>query len=462
MGATGESVKRLTDVGYFPAWSPDGKRIVCSTSTYFETPQYLPATTSQIYIVNVSTGEKELVTSEVRDALQPSWSPHGYRIAFWGFNAGQRNIWTIPAHSGKAIPVLNETALSWNPTWSPDGKYLYFSSDRGGSMNLWRIALDERSGKVLGSPEPVTAPAPYNGLIAFSRDGRRVVYVAQFATANIQKVEFDPVRETIVGQPSALTQGFREAVHPDLSRDGQSLAYASRGNREDIYVMRRDGTAVRQLTDSYRNRGPRWSPDGTRLCFMSNRGGTWEIWTIRDDGSDLRQRSQTAAGQRVIYPIWSPDGAHIAASMPDASPVLLHAADAVKLSEPEGLPPMQEANLWLWPHSWSRDGSKIVGDIQHSDGTLSGVAVYSLSSKQYLRIADFGSSPRWLRDSRRIIFRHQDKLYLADAASKKIHPILSVAPHEIEWAFAVSEDDRLICFSLLAVEADIWLMTLER
>jgi len=100
----------------------------------------------------------------------------------------------------------------------------------------------------------------------------------------------------------------------------------------------------------------------------------------------------------------------------------------------------------LWPHSWSGDGSKIAGDIQHSDGTLSGVAVYSLFSKQYEHIVDFGSSPRWLRDSRRIIFRHQDKLYLVDAASKEIHPILSEAPHEIEWAFAVSEEDRLICF----------------
>ena len=92
----------------------------------------------------MATGEKRRL-SDVGDGVQPSWSPHGQRIAYWAVfgeaaRQGQRDIWTVPANGGAPTPVTSDAALDWNPVWSPDGRFLYFSSDRGGSMNLWRIA----------------------------------------------------------------------------------------------------------------------------------------------------------------------------------------------------------------------------------------------------------------------------------------------------------------------------------
>ncbi|HKF54604.1 MAG TPA: hypothetical protein VKJ45_04140 [Blastocatellia bacterium] len=66
----------------------------------------------------------------------------------------------------------------------------------------------------------------------------------------------------------------------------------------------------------------------------------------------------------------------------------------------------------------------------------------------------------WLSDSRRLLFQDQSKLYLIDSQSKKVHEVLSVTPYEFRGATR-SRNDRLIYFSLLTTEADIWMMTLE-
>ncbi len=112
MGATGESVRRLTDFGYNPAWSPNGREIVCATEGIEDDP-YSRFTTSQLWVMNTVTGEKRSVVTEM-DAVQPHWSPNGHRIAFWGADGQtkQRDIWTLPAGGGEAIPVTNDARSS--------------------------------------------------------------------------------------------------------------------------------------------------------------------------------------------------------------------------------------------------------------------------------------------------------------------------------------------------------------
>ena len=158
-GATGESVRRLTDFGFDPAWSPDGKKIAFSTEEVRE-----PAarqTTSALYVVDVAGGTpKKIVES---DAIQPSWSPAGDRIVYWSNNGGQRD--SLPSCPAEARPynVTNDPALDWSPVWAPDGASVYFSSDRGGAMNLWRIAIDQSTGQLQArrcqSP-PASRPLP--------------------------------------------------------------------------------------------------------------------------------------------------------------------------------------------------------------------------------------------------------------------------------------------------------------
>jgi len=453
MGATGESVKRLTDFGFNPAWSPDGKEIACAAEGPLD-PAFRSNPNSRVWAINVATGEKRQVTKE--DSIQPNWSPHGIRIAYGGRrNAAQRDIWTSPAAGGEPIEVTNDVAVEGSPAWSPDGKYLYFASDRAGSMNVWRVPIEEKTGNVLGPAESVTTPSPYSAQLSFSRDGQRMVYSQIVRGANLQRVGFDPVKETVTGQPVWITQGSRTANTPNLSPDGEWLAFdAQGGKQDDLFVVRRDGTGLRQLTDDiYKDREPRWSPDGKRIAFFSDRTGKWEIWTINSDGSALQQLTYTTGV--TTNPVWSPDGSRLAYRNADGSPSIIEVGKPWQEQSPQRLPATSDSTHWgAW--SWSPDGRKLAGNP-----TPQGILVYSLESQQYEKLADFGASPVWLNDSRRLLFRNQGKLYLIDSQSKKIHEVLSVAPHEFGIGVTLPQDDRVIYFSLVTTEADIWLMTLE-
>ncbi len=144
MGATGEGVRRLTDFGYDPAWSPDGEEIVFVDSKIEES--------GPLWAVQVASGGTRLITEVKRK--NPSWSPNGQSIAC----ADNFGISTVPASGGDPVNII-PLVTNGDPLWSPDGKYLYFSGVLGGSFNLWRVPMEEESGRSIGEPKPVTSGA---------------------------------------------------------------------------------------------------------------------------------------------------------------------------------------------------------------------------------------------------------------------------------------------------------------
>ena len=88
MGATGESITRISDFGYSPSWSPDSTHIVVGTEKIPQ-PSTRP-TKSQLWKIDVKTGDRQLLSEG--DALQPHYSPNKQRIAYWSRpgKAGQR------------------------------------------------------------------------------------------------------------------------------------------------------------------------------------------------------------------------------------------------------------------------------------------------------------------------------------------------------------------------------------
>ncbi len=461
MGATGESAKRLADFGHNPAWSPDGRQIVCATGGFLGPERR--SGLSQLFVIpareSPGSSDRRLITANIEDALQPRWSPGGRRIAFWNIRAGNRDIWTVPASGGAPVQVTREPATDWHPVWSPDGKYLYFLSNRSGSMNLWRVPLDESSGRLLGPPEQVTMPSANTLHFSLARDARRLAYVNQVETGNIYRVEFDPVRETAVGPPTAVTHDSWRALQPDVSPDGQWVAFNTWRKPEDLYVSRVDGSGLRQLTDDeHRDRAPRWSPDGKRLAFYSNRSGAYQIWTTAPDGSGLQQLTRLAGGS-AFYPVWSPDGARLAFNGADRPPRIMEIGKPWDERSLESLPPMGSPEAFLHAFSWSPDGRRLAGSRRSAAG-YGGISVYSFDSRQYQHFTDFGFIPRWLNDGRRLIFGHGPAICLLDTRSGKVREIVSVAPNEV-WGVAPTRDDRRIYFGLGTTEADVWLMSRE-
>jgi Tol biopolymer transport system component len=458
MGANGESVRRLTDFGFNPAWSPDGREILLAAESITR-PEDRFTPVSRLWAVSLATGARRLVGQG--DAVQPNWSPHGHRIAYWASKEGQRDVWTMAANGTDPVPVTQDAYIDWNPVWAPSGEALYFISNRSGSMNLWRVPIDERTGRVLGPPSPVTTPSSDCSLISVSRDGRRIVYTNQVFTSHLQQAAFDAFTEKAAGRHSPITHGSKQATRPDLSPDGQWVAFGSWGRQEDIFVVRTDGSGLRQLTDDvYRDRGPRWSPDGRRIAFFSNRSGNFEVWTIRPDGSGLEQITHT--GGHVAWPVWAPDSKRLIYTIFGRNPFLAAAAKPSAEQTTQALPPpggsSESFNAW----SWSPDGQKLAGFLQQRDGAFSGIALYSFQTQSYAKLTSFGMDPVWLSDSRRLLFNHQGRIWLADSETKRAHEVLSIAPYEIApRGFAVSRDNRRIYFSLATTEADIWLLRLE-
>src|SRR5262249_17397518 len=96
MGATGETVRRVTSRGFHPAWAPDGKWIVYCPQEVVR-PEGHDRATSDLWLVNLGTGEERVFLAG--DAMQPSWSPNGHRIAYWALTGDQTGIWTVPAQA---------------------------------------------------------------------------------------------------------------------------------------------------------------------------------------------------------------------------------------------------------------------------------------------------------------------------------------------------------------------------
>jgi eukaryotic-like serine/threonine-protein kinase len=456
MGLMGESVRRVTTDGFNPAWSPDGQEILYATEGV-DNP-LVRRHPSRIYRISLATGQRQLVHEG--DAVQPSWSPHGFRIAYWsGYSpSGEREIWTLPAGGGEAVKVTAGESVDWNPVWSPDGRYLYFASDRSGVTNLWRLPIDERSGRV-GDAEPVTTSSQASMLLSLSRDGRHLVYASAELRTSLEKVAFEP-GGIVAGRAVTIAQTSGMIRTLDVARDGRWLVYKTSLPQEDLFLVRPDGTGRRQLThDEFKDRQPRWSPDGKRIAFYSDRGGPYEIWTIDVDGSRL-ERATVTPGRPAVHPIWSPEGQRIACDL-GANEAIIDLTQPVAKRRPEFLP-APGRGMGFSASSWSADGLWLAGALHYLDGRqVPGVVLYSLAERNYVRVTDSGRSATWLSDSRRLLYRDSDKLFLLDTVTKASRPVRTIPPGSDYKDFCLSADDRVLYLIRSVEEGDIWLLTMK-
>jgi serine/threonine protein kinase/Tol biopolymer transport system component len=459
MGATGESAKRLTDVGYNPAWAPDGRHLAFATE---EVSRPLERRLhSKLWTVDVASGQRRLIVGD--DAVQPSWSPHGQRIAYWAIPDGsaRRVLWTVPAAGGTPVPVIDDEHVNWNPVWSPDGGSLYFVSDRSGSMNVWRVPVDEASGKVLGKPEPVTTSSQSTGLLSLSRDGRRIVYATDEGKSNLERRELDPATRQVAGKASAITQGSRDVRSASVSPDGQWIAFDISTPQEDLFLVKADGTGQRQLTnDAAKDRIPHWLGDGQRVLFYSDRGGgRYGAWTIRMDGSDL-QPVPHGTPDPLYTAIPSPRGDRFVASLGNHRSGLVD--PALPLDRRLQVLPWAGQGQIFAATSWSPDGASLAGTLEQAsdDSSIPGIVVYTLATGRYERLTEIGSLPVWLHDGRTLLYLHEGKIYECDLRSKVSRLVLEPPSNSMFNSLAVSPDDRMLYAVRGSDEGDIWMITL--
>jgi Tol biopolymer transport system component len=338
---TGELVTLIEDMGdiYSPNWSPDGNRLLFTSTddsrrgqwpyatlwSYDTTSDELQQLTSgemhdglgvwspqtasagliafasnqdgdwDIYTINVEDGSVQPLTRNDVDDLSPSWSPDGGQIAFVSNRDGNDEIYIMNV-AGSDQRRLTETDASESfPTWSPDGTEISFDSDRDGNWEIYVMASDGSNVRRLTN-EPaddwITSWSPDGSQIVFEskRDGDYEIYGMDADGSNQRR----------------LTDSRAHDSFPAWSPDGTQIALMSqRDGNYEIYVMNADGTNPRRVTDNRaEDSDPAWSPDGEWLTFVSHRNGNDEIYIMRTDGSSIRQLTDN--GAQNWTPAWQP------------------------------------------------------------------------------------------------------------------------------------------------------------
>jgi serine/threonine protein kinase len=467
MEATGENPRRVSQRGYFPAWAPGGRHMVYSTHT-FDIPSIRAALVSRLMIVDLQDGTERTLKTE--DAIQPSWSPHGQRIAYWGVSAGgRRDIFTVAASGdSEPLPVTADEAIDWRPVWSLGGEYLYFLSNRGGTMNAWRVAIDERTGIPKKPPEPVTLPAQSVGGLSLGGNGASAVYSQASQRNTLAKVGFDPVSRAVTGTPQPVA-AEHAAANFSFSPDGTKLVADTLGEvSEELWIMNSDGAERRLLVgDAYRNRVPQWSPDGEEILFLSDRSGQYGIWVIRKDGSGLRPLTtpQTPAMQRAA---WSPDGSRVLAGRSTGPSLLLDALAPAPSVSPAVAPGLQDGGYLLF-YSWtSGPGGGLALAQSNSSVPAPEVVVYSVQEGRLEHTGLAGRPGGWLPAGSRhepphryFLFFRESEVFLYDRSLKRETRILSTPPDTV-YAAELSPNGRWIYFTKTVRDADLWLAQLGR
>jgi TolB protein len=150
---------------------------------------------------------------------------------------------------------------------------------------------------------------------AWSADGSRLA----FSSIRAGNWEIFSVDMSCVDAPescpeklSQLTDDGNGNILPVWSPDGSRLAYSSKASGNwDIYTMSNNGSDIRQITtDPANDLSPAWSPDGQRIAFETNRDGNVEVYVMGANGSVARNISNFSQANDH-GPTWSPDGQFI-------------------------------------------------------------------------------------------------------------------------------------------------------
>jgi TolB protein len=242
-GANLRTLTKGSDLVLTPRFSPSRQEI-----TYMSYEGGNP----RVYLLQIETGQRELVSNFPNMTFSPRFSPDGQKIAMSLQQDGNSNIYVMDLRSRSMTRLTNTAAIDTAPSYSPDGSQIVFESDRG---------------------------------------GRQQLYVMNADGSNQQRISFGP---GAYGTPV-------------WSPKGDYIAFTKQaGGQFSIGVMKPDGSGERILTEGYHNEGPTWAPNGRVLMFFREtpgESGGAKIYSIDITGYNERQIPTPGFASD---PAWSP------------------------------------------------------------------------------------------------------------------------------------------------------------
>ena len=202
--------------------SPDGRQVGLSSAG--------PEGRSLVYVAPLSGGEPRLVTP-VGPSYLHGWSPDGRTLSYCAERGGEFDIYTMPVEGGEETRLTDAPGLDDGPEYSPDGRHIWFNSVRSGLMQVWRMDADGQNQTRMTWDEESNCWFPH-----LSPDGKQVAYIA-YKKGDVSPGDHPPCKHV------------------------------------EIRLMDADGENTRTLVRLFGGQGTlnvnSWSPDGTKLAFVS-------------------------------------------------------------------------------------------------------------------------------------------------------------------------------------------------
>jgi len=241
-GANSRLMLRSSEPILSPSWSPDRRHIAYVTYARIKRDKRMA-----IYIQEIRTGKRTLVSAERGLNAAPAWSPDGKRLALTLSKDGNPEIYIMTLRNRSLNRLTHHHAIDTEPEWAPDGKSIVFTSDRSGQPHIYRMPV--KGGKA-----------------------RRLTF-----------------------------KGIYNA-RPRLSPDGHKLALLhNSGYGYRIAVLDLENGHLKVLTQTTLDESPSFAPNGSMIIYATGS----ELAAVSIDGR-VRQRLSVDLSEEVREPAWSP------------------------------------------------------------------------------------------------------------------------------------------------------------
>ncbi len=354
-----------------------------------------------VWAIEVASGRETLL---VENAFHPWLSPDGSRIAVDASWAGPRRIWTVDSRGRNPEQVstnVSEAVAHLRPRWSPDSKKIVFQNVEGTRFGVRVLDVASKAtawvvDEAYASLDPVWSPLG------------RFVYFSSYRGGGINLWRIPVTAQGAAeGPPQQLTTGAGQDVQASLARDGRKLAFATLKQNADLWKLplspetgRPVGPPEEVVATTREDSRGAWSLDGRRIAFNSDRSGDMNVWIYALEDGSTRQITRGPGGD--FQPTWSPDGRRLAFFSSRSGHLNVWTADieSGRLSQLTRNPSI-DVNPFFSPDGkriayCSDQGGRLEIWVMNADGS---------GTRPLSRVGVMGHFLRWTRDGDAIVFR---------------------------------------------------------